>query len=670
MTIEKINKIYLIAPKSHRDTIMEHIQNLGMVQITDMDVDEENKARDIFSRGDMASVTERRTKENLFNQVINAIAFLEQYIPPRSGLSLLTRGPLSISRELENKVLDEFDFRNFILELKDRESRIKKLHVKKMSLENRREHLVPWKELDIPMSYFCRTKHTRIRALSVPASNADACRNAAEELIDALFSMKLGETRGEKNIIVIYHKDVEEAAEKVMRDFDVRSAVFPCEPLTPAESLQVIERDLEDIRKQVLHLESEIRGMAENLRNLRVIANHLDNWLERKRAKERGAETANAFVIKGWLPEKNLDELVNTVHSASPEADISVTDPEEGDDVPIILRNPPLFRPFESILDIYGKPSYHEFDPTISIALFFFISFGYCLTDAGYGLMLALIFGYAAWKLKVAPNIKKFFFLLTLCGISGLIMGILTGSWFGNLFTDHDLPTARLGWGNFISRFQLIDPLGKHIMLFLGGALGLGYIQLVWGVLIKTADLFRKRRFGEIIFDTLPWLFFTWGVAVSFFLKMPGYGMCLLGLLMILLFAGRDHKNILLRLVVGLGTIYNTVTGLLSDVLSYSRLFALGLATGIMATVINIMAFLLWTLPFAGWLLTVLTLLVAHPVNLAINVLGAFIHTSRLQFVEFFPKFFESGGQKFEAFCIKDTYIHIRDDEVNPTISD
>lgn len=669
MAIEKIKKIYLIASMHHREALLETIQRLGVVQVMDLDVDMENDARENFCRDDVNLASERRATEKLFNEVFNAITFLEQYLPPRSGLALLTRGPDTVSGEREKRILEEFDFEGFIRELKDIESHVKKLHVKKMSLENRREYLVPWRNLDVPLSYFCRTEHTRIRALSVPASSLDACRQATEEAISELWTMKVGESKNTKNIVVIYHTDAEEAAEKVMRDFDVHTAIFPCVPHTADEILGEIEEELDDIKMQNLELKSRIRGMKEQLLNLRIIANHLDSSLERKRARELGGNTSCTFVLKGWLPENKIDLLKKTLHSITPEADISIMEPEENDEVPIILHNYPLIRAFESVLDIYGKPNYHEFDPTISIGLFFFIGFGYCLTDAGYGLLLALIFGYGVWKFKLAPNVKKFFHLLILCGISGMIMGVLTGSWFGNLFTADNLPTSRLGWGNFISRLQIVDPLGKHIMLFLGGALLLGYIQLVWGVLIKTVDLYRKRRFGEIILDTIPWLLFAGGAVVVYFHKKLGYGLSAGGLLMILLFSGRNHKNILLRIAVGFGSVYNTVTGLLSDVLSYSRLFALGLATSIMATVINIMAFLLWSIPVFGWLLSLLVLILAHPINLAINVLGAFIHTARLQFVEFFPKFFESGGQNFEAFRMKYKFVDIRYENITKRIS-
>ena len=679
MAIEKIKKLFIISNNIHRDALLEALQNLGAVQIEDLGAgtekgeDSQQKAADldpdqirILSQGEAGLLPERRTLEKGYNDVLNALLFLKQYIPERSGWELLRKGPDSITMEEQKRILAAFDFEHAISHLHDSESQVKRLHARRLTLENRRENLSPWKNLDLPLSYLCRTNHVIIRALCVPVSCMEACRKAAEEAIENLFTAKLSETKVNKYIIVIFHKDSQAIADKIMQDFDVHPAVLPCDDKTPAQLIMEIEREIADVDEETRKLEKHLQDMREDLIRLKVIADNLNNSLERKKIRELCGETRSTFVIRGWIPAKKIPRLHKTLQSIDPDIDLTLFDPEEGEEVPILLDNPALIRPFETVINIYGRPNYWEFDPTPSVALFFFIGFGYCLADAGYGMMLTLLSLWAVWKLKLTPGVRKFLLLMALSGISSTIVGVLTGGWFGNLFTGPDLPTARLGLGPLLSRLQWIDPLRKHIMLFLQAALIIGYIQLFWGVILRLLNHIMKGRLLDALLDPLPCLLFAGGLAVMALDLKIGLGISGFGLVLLVIFTARSERNPVKRIGAGLWVVYGVVTGLLSDVLSYCRLFALGLASGIMATVINIICFFFWKIPIpvVGWVLTIILLILAHTFNLALNILGAFIHTARLQFVEFFPKFYANGGRKFESFEMKRTYIAIKDETI------
>ena len=675
MAVAEIKKLFLIAALEHKESILEAIQKKGVVQIEDISYNHdknnaegeqniESSRADIFEWEEVRRphLPERRNMEKRQDELVSSIRFLHNYIPERSGFELLKKGPLTIDPEEEADILRKLDGgmrEQVIEEVKELESSIKKLHAERLTLINRRDRLYPWINLRIPLNYICRTEHTRIRALSVPVDMVESCRRAAEDAIDELWTAKVGETKRSKNIIIVYHNDSEEAVEKIIRDFDVHPAVFPCEPHAPSEMIDKINEEIVNVEREAAELEERIKRMNDYLLGLMVAANDLDNSLERKKAQEFCGETQKTFLLRGWIPESEFNHIEKDLSRIAPEIDISLAEPQEDEEVPIVLKNYTIFRPFEVVVDIYGKPNYQEFDPTPSLGLFFFIGFGYCLTDAGYGIMLALIFGLAAWKLKLSHGVKKFCHLMVYSGFSSIILGALTGSWFGNLLTSKDIPLYQLGIWKIIGKFQKFDPLGQHIIIFLGAALALGYIQLAWGTITKLVHNLSKGKIGDALFDPLPWLIFAAGLVVLVYQRTVGIWMCIIALSVMLLFAGRKNKNIFLRIGSGLWTIYGVLTGLLSDVLSYSRLFALGLATGIMATVINIMAFMMWSIPGVGWLLTILVLVIAHPINLVINVLSAFIHTARLQFVEFFPKFYENGGRGFEPFTMKRRFIHI-----------
>ncbi len=679
MAVEKIKKLLVIAYSDHREALLESLHKLGVVQIEDIrgnntssvsakssnesaNVSPEKDADDFdWEKLKPPLLPERRTIEKAYETILSAIEFLHQYIPKRSGFELLREGPETVTAEEEKHILEGFNYEKIVEGVKELEGHIKSFHAKRLTLHTRRGYLLPWVGIGVPMDKFRQTEHTRILALSIPITCVDACRKAAEEAISELYTVKVGETKHSKNIVIIYHRDSEEAVQEIMEDFEVHPAVFPHVNLTPAEMIGKIEAEISAITEKTRRIEARLKEMRDALLKLKVVADHLDNRLERKRAQELCGETHSTFILRGWVPEKKIQHLQKTLQRIAPEVDITLTDPEPDEEVPVILQNRRIIRPFETVVDIYGKPDYREFDPTPSVALFFFIGFGYCLTDAGYGAVLALLFGFAALKLKLAPGVKKFCTLMALAGLSAIVLGSLTGGWFGNLFTDKTFPTYKLGIAPVIKKVQRVDPLGSGIMVFLGAALAIGLFQLVWGVCIKFMGNIVKGRVLDALCGQFPWLLFVAGIVVVVFSREVGMVMCIAGLALMLFFSGRGNKNIIMRLTSGLWTIYGALTGLLSDVLSYSRLFALGLATGIMATVINIIAFILWPIPVVGWLLTIIMLVVAHPLNIAINTLGAFIHTARLQFVEFFPKFYEDGGHKFEPFAIRHKFVAVKE---------
>lgn len=675
MTIERIKKIFIISTDENREEILFSLQRLGAVQVEDIirskgvnseDTAEnanldENKEEFDWSRFASDVLPERRAMEKTLEKIEQSITFLHKYIPQKPKIKQLLEGPESVSPDDRKKILLEFNHDAFTKKIDHLEGRLKDLHAKKLHLQQRKDYLIPWIDLNVPMNYFCQTEHVNIRAVSVPLTRVDECREKAHEEIGSLWSEKVSETRYNKNIIIIYHSEFKEEAERIMNEFDVHNAVFPCVNMTPAETIEKIEEQIINMDQATLEIEEKLSGMTEGLLKLKVVSDKLENELERMKARELCGQTKRTFLVRGWIPEIKLSALDQTLKSVDPDSDLTVSDPEEDEEAPIILNNPRLIRPFESVVNIYGRPSYTEIDPTPSLALFFFIGFGYCLTDAGYGLLLALGFGLAAWKFKLQPSVRKFCWMMTLAGISALILGALTGGWFGNLFTAANLyKTQESAFIPALSKVQLIDPIGRNIILFLGAALVIGYIQLAWGVILNLWNHVRHGRYADAIFDPFAWLLFAGGLVTAYFQPQVGMWISIAGATMMLFFAGRENKNIALRIGGGFWVIYNNIMGLISDVLSYSRLFALGLATTIMATVVNTIAFIIWDVPYVGWIITLLVLLIAHPINLAINVLGAFIHTARLQFVEFFPKFYKSGGHPFKPLGVKHRFISIK----------
>jgi len=330
-------------------------------------------------------------------------------------------------------------------------------------------------------------------------------------------------------------------------------------------------------------------------------------------------------------------------------------------DPPVAFQNTAFITPFEAVTDIFGKPKYDELDPTPVLSIFFLVAFGLALTDAGYGLVMMAVTFAAERFFNLKLPMRKMVRLLFYAGFSTTILGALTGGWFGLVLED--LPPNALV--NALLKIKLLDPLSSPITLLMV-AFTLGVVQLLFAWGVNAYDLWNKGDKSSALLDAVAWITMVMSVLVWTAGKqgvIPAHiGELALwfmaaNALVLIASQGREHKNPLLRLGSGVLSLYGLVS-FLSDVLSYSRLLALGLATGIIGLVVNLIAGMVTEMiPVVGVVIAIVVLLGGHLFNLGINTLGAFIHAGRLQFVEFFPKFMEGGGVPFKPLGRVSKYV-------------
>ncbi|WP_372775778.1 V-type ATP synthase subunit I [Mangrovibacterium sp.] len=410
-----------------------------------------------------------------------------------------------------------------------------------------------------------------------------------------------------------------------------------------------------ELHKQAAGLQKEIAAVNDKLHHMGangipILKNHLANvesrleWLDVWNNQTTDIGDGALHLLEGWVPEVkqlSLQEYLEKNHIFYLESK-----PEPGEAPPVQLVNNKFGKLFEPIAKLFSLPAYAELDLTIYFAPFFMLFFGFCLGDAGYGLVILL--GSTFYKRKAEKSMRTYLTLGQLFGASTLVMGAIFGTFFGIELAKQ--PALEGVKDMFLDSAQVFN-----LSLIVGG------IQIIFGIIIRVKNQLRQENPLRAL-SSVGWLllFFTAGL-FSFFLKDLELSAMLnvvknllyaASVLLILLFSGTGPIH--LRLIGGLWEMYNTVTGIFGDLLSYIRLFALGIASSILGLVINQMAASFGSGKYIGPVIFLLIVVVGHTANLLISSLGAFVHPMRLTFVEFYKNAgFQGGGKPYKPFSKK-----------------
>ncbi|MCL2498026.1 MAG: V-type ATP synthase subunit I, partial [Symbiobacteriaceae bacterium] len=341
-----------------------------------------------------------------------------------------------------------------------------------------------------------------------------------------------------------------------------------------------------------------------------------------------------------WVTAPQEELVRQGILQLSPSAWVEIRVPEDEEEPPILLQNHPLIEPFEGVISLFSLPKYREADPNLVMGISYWILFGMMLADAGYGLVLGVL-TFGLLRIYSPPEGRKsLIWMLALCSISTTIWGVLFGGYFGEAL----FPPLMFS--------PMDNPINALILCY-----GLGFMHILTALTMKIMGMVKQGQALDAFFDVGMWIFVLVG-AVLFavpglaFLAPVVFGFGIAG---IILTHGRSNNGIIGKLMGGLGSLYG-ITGYLADILSYSRLFALGLTGGVIAMVFNIIGGLILEIPAVGIPVGVILLVTLHAVNLVLSTLSSYVHTGRLQFIEFFGKFYEGGGRAFKPFAYKLKY--------------
>ena len=633
MAVSKMKKLTLVAMKNDAGRIMRKLMWLGCVEIER----EKNHGAGV-ARGTLYA-SERQNAARDAETLSEAFSILVRRGGTKRGM--FSAPPTLNKREFEGDVIGNTDY----LSVCEKAARVIALdkeytqyEAECRTVEGQMAALSPWISYDMKLSD-TSTRYTRTVFGTVTSAFDEALATEALEKQGTEAVVEI--IKREKNAWYVSATFLKENEEKTLRTLaslgftriELSGAAF-----TPAEELSRLADVLADVREKMSKTLDEIDGMRDSCDSMAIALDMANTKAGAAEAKQDLLCTERTVVLSGWIPKEYVKDLEKTL--AGDEVYYELEEPSPDDDVPVHLVNGKPAGYFESVVEMYSPPAYGTFDPTRIMMVFFFIIFGMMLADVIYGLMIILGCLFIAKKANVSRGVKNMCNMFAVCGISCIIWGIIFGSYLG------DLPAQFMKnmFGIDVKVWAAVDILNEAIV-FLVLSLAMGAIHMLAGMAVRFYVLCKNGQVFSAVFDEGSWFVLFLGVGLYFIVPTAGIIVAGTGVLMLVLTQGREAKNPVVKLFKGIGSLYSLVN-YASDLLSYSRIMALGLSSAVVASVFNVLATMGgFTVP--GIIMFVLVVLVGHVLNLAINLLGTFVHTSRLQYVEFFGKFFEDGGRPF-----------------------
>lgn len=672
MAVLQMKRVQICALKKDRKPVLELLQRLGVVEVTDADALKEDA---VFAKQDRSN--ESATFRRAADAARGALGVLDRNAPAQKGLLSTLEGRRTLPLgEYEKLTAERDEILKTCIKLQTLEKQLNEDQAEIPKIESQMTSLEPWMDYDIPLN-FSGTRKTEFFAGTLPGevSHADLTARMNELAPDVIgIDANIVSTFPEQTCIyVVCAKKDAAAVQEALRKMNF--ARPPKTSVNPAEVLRELGKRRAGVQQNSEKIRTEIAALASDRGKIEFAADYYGMRAEKYDVIGRLAQSRRVFILNGYIPARNAAALEKLLCEKF-DVDVAFSDPSENDDVPVLLQNNVFAEPVESVVENYSLPAKGEIDPSGLVAAFYYVLFGMMLSDAAYGIIIAVVCGICLKKFKnmelgLRKSLKMFFY----CGISTTFFGFLYGSFFGNavnviastFFNRPDIKFAAL-W---------FEPLNRP-MKMLAFCFAVGILHLFVGLGTKLYLCLKSGRILDGIYDVVCWYMLVGG-AIAYLLSLQQFTnlmgltytlsaragevagiIALAGAVVIILTGGRESRNWFKRILKGLYSVYG-ITGYLSDILSYSRLLALGLATSVIATVFNKMGTMLGNSP-VGVLMFIIVFLIGHSLNLAINALGAYVHTNRLQYVEFFGKFYTGGGRKFQPFTENTKYYKIRED--------
>ncbi|MDR2874097.1 MAG: V-type ATP synthase subunit I [Methanobrevibacter sp.] len=655
----RMRKIKVVTLNKYSHSIVNSLHEEGIVQINDISesIQQDPKWGELLNHSKVTHLTSKLSSllmkasglsEVLTDALLGEVGIkdmIKSFISPE--IPKITEVEDVIGEELVSKA------ESFLNEV---ESHTKVIEEKLTALENRKSEINSnivlankLKDFDFDLSLLNETKYTFTVVGRIDKQSLDNFKNESSKLTDKLYRKSFNdEDELKKLILIIISSEFKDEFNSLTRNFDFERIEIGNVSGKPDEIISSANLELESLENDKSQLNLKLKEIAEKYDDdVAIVKEQLEIEKDKNEIFSSFGETNKTTLLEAWVPVKKMDTVKSLVDSSTEGYSVvEVEDVGEDDsEVPVLQDNPKIAKPYEFLVGMYSNVRYNAIDPTLLVFIMFPFFFGYCLTDAFYGIMLVILGVILIRGMgKINETMGNFGKIIIACGLWTIVLGFATNGFLGDFsfrFFAYNLPTVVPAFDAF-----------KHPENILIVAIGFGIIYENIGFLLGAINNFRYGEKKEALGSQLIWFVFELGIlflVVGFLLPSIGIiGQCIGGVLIVLTFAILIYAN-------GFYGVMD-VFSWLGNILSYARLLALCLATGGIAMTVNIIAGMVDTMlpvPYLSLILAIFIFIAGHIVNFLFQVLGAFINSLRLHYVEFFSQFFIDGKNKFSPFVAK-----------------
>ena len=651
MAIVKMKKLRVMAMAADQERLLHQLQHLGCVEISQPSEElEDTKWASMIEPKESQQVQIRAE----MSEAQSALAAVKEYapkkkeglFPPRRRVTeeeLLRPDTLRAGRRAAGRIHTWLDT-------------LARMDADESRLLAKKNGLTPWLDLNMPME-LQESAHVVFRPCVFPSAvDLEGLRTqlSAQELPAEL--IEISQDRQQRYVLLICHKSAQEDVTNLLRESGFSAVAFPEPSGTPAEAMKGIEEELDYCRRKREETKAELAACGEDKDTLQLYLDHLSAREALTAGDESLLNDGTVTLFEGWCPVENLSQVETLLENLG--CAWTATDPteEEIPQVPVKLRDNFFCRCMNVVTEMYSLPAYNGVDPNPLMAPFFILFFGVMMADMGYGILMIAASLYVLKKSKPREGTRNFMELVFWCGISTTIVGAMTGGFLGDFIPQI---AKIIDPESTLELPALFTPLNDTVAIMLG-SIALGCVQIITGMTISIVRKIQAGNFLDALFDEITWWIILGGVALAIFGigTVNGIPVVLtIGGLMLVFGGTREAKGFgkVTKLV---GLIYNGVTGFFSDALSYVRLMALMLSGSVIASVFNTLG-----ATFGNVVLFVIVSLIGNALNLALNLLGCYVHDLRLQCLEFFNRFYQEGGKPYRPLTIQPKYVDMIKEE-------
>ncbi len=661
MALVRSKRIFVYGLNTQRKAILEDLQKSGTVEVSDLGIE----GGDLKTKETAQSISQF---DGYMNQIQHSLAVLDKYAPEKTGL-FSSRRALPIDK-YSMRAAENNDALKSVMEINRLADKIHENAENARRIDSKQIALRPYLRLDVPMKT-SETRNTYIK-MGMLVGMWDAARLESARAkcgLDAYIDI-LSAEKEESYIWFEYLKQQQPQAIAFAQEIGLQEPSFSLSHHIPAKKVEVLEQAKADMAKNTEECEAKLAKLGSERRSIELLFDHLALRKDKYIALSKLGMTDATFVLQGYVLETHAEKLAKSLEEKFA-AYVELETPENPADAPEAFVNNAFVSPVEGITETYSMPGATDIDPNPIMAIFYYVFFGMCFSDAGYGIMVMLACGILGFGKILEAHKRKMFQMFFFCGISTTFWGFMYGSFFGDALSAFSNGAIKLQplW---------LDPISEPLnLLIFAVAVGLGTV--IVGLIVKFYEDWRRGEKAAAAFDSGSWIIILSGIGVLAIGSVTGQpivtniGMWMMigGAVLLVATHGRHNKNPIMKIFGGILGIYD-ITSYVGDILSYSRLMALGLTTGVIANVINLLGPVFGDLLFGagnplGIIIVVIVFIGGHLVNFALNMLGAYVHTNRLQYVEFFSKFYEGGGRKFVPLTMNTKYYTFSSEEKSTT---